>query len=100
MKWLNKLICHFRGHKGLQRDQEYDSIYYMLEDSGAFCRGITCTYGGRLYRCSRCGELRICRGVTSWELEDLISDTLKDLPKNYFGNMWDKLDYDFCRFYK
>jgi len=96
MKIINKLICHFKGHVGLQRGQEYDSIYYMLEDSGAFCRGITCIYGGRLYRCFRCGELRICRGVTSWELEDLISDTLKDLPKISFSFQ----DYDICRIYK
>ena len=100
MKWLNKLICHLKGHVGLRRGQDYDSIYYLLENSGAFCQGITQTYGGRLYRCSRCGELRICCGVTSWELEDLISDTLKDLPKNYFGEMWSDQTYDFCRFYK
>jgi len=100
MKLINKLICHFKGCLGLQRGQEYDSIYYLLENSGAFCRGITQIYGGRLYHCFRCGELYICHGVTSWELEDLISDTLKNLPKNYFDDVWINLDYDFCRFYK
>ena len=100
MKLINKLICHFKGHIGLQRGQESDSIYYMLKDSGAFCQGITCIYGGRLYRCSRCGELRICHGVTSWEIEDLISDTLKDLPQNHFENVWCFQNYDFCRIYK
>ena len=81
MKWLNKLQCYFKGHVGLQRGQECDRIYYVLEDSGAFCRGVTSTYGGRLYHCSRCGELCICHGMTSWELQDLASYTIKDLPK-------------------
>lgn len=100
MKIINRLICHFRGHIGLQRGQEYDSIYYMLEDSGAFCQGITSVYGGRLYHCSRCGELCICRGVTSWELQDLVEDTLANLPQGLFENAFSNLDYDFCRFYK
>ena len=88
MKWLRKLLhkfkghtCKSKGHKGLQRGQECDRIYYELDNSGAFCQGVTSVYGGRLYRCSRCGELCISHGILSWELEDLISDTLKDLPK-------------------
>ena len=96
---IKKWLCHFKGHKGLQRGQESDSIYYMLKDSGAFCQGITYIYGGRLYRCSRCGELHICRGVTSWELEDLISDTLKDIIPIYH-NMFKEVDYNVCRIYK
>ena len=100
MKIINKLICYFKGHVGLQRGQDYDRIYYLLENSGAYCRGITSISGGRLYHCSRCGELRIVHGILSWELEDLISDTLKDLPQNHFENLWCFQDYDFCRIYK
>ena len=100
MKWLNKLICHLKGHKGLQRGQEYTSIYQEIKGYGAFGRGFPYVYEGRLYRCSRCGELCICHGVTSWEIEDLISDTLKDLPKNLFGDMWSGCDYDVCRIYR
>lgn len=98
MNWLNKLRCHFKGHAGLQRGQECDSIYYTLENSGAFCQGVTSVYGGRLYHCSRCGELCICNGVTSWELKDLITDTLKDLPKMN----WDCFceSYDLARLFK
>ncbi len=81
MKLLNRLICHFKGHVGLQRNQDYDNIYYLLENSGAFCQGLTHIYSGRLYHCSRCGELHIVHDILSWELQDLISDTLKDLPK-------------------
>lgn len=86
MKWLSKLICHFKGHIGLQRGQEYTSIYQEIKGYGAFGRGFPYVYKGRLYRCSRCGELCICRGITSWELKDLISDTLKDLPQGLFEN--------------
>ena len=89
MNWLKKLLCNFRGHKGLQRGQECNSIYYLLKNSGAFCQGVTYTYGGRLYHCSRCGELCICDGVTSWELKDLISDTLRDLPKIDWDHSFD-----------
>ena len=96
MKLINKLICHFKGHKGLQRGQEYTSIYQEIKGYGAFGRGFPYIYEGRLYRCSRCGELCICHGVTSWEIEDLISDTLRDLPKNLF----DFEDYDVCRIYR
>ena len=100
IKWLSKLICHFKGHVGLQRGQKYDSIYYMLENSGAYCQGITQIYGGRLYQCSRCGEFQIVYGILSWELHDLISITLKDLPQNCFKDAWGSQSYDFCRFYK
>ena len=99
MKLINRLICHFKGHISLQRGQDYDSIYYLLENSGAFCRGITQIYGGRLYQCSRCGELHIIRGVLSWELEDLISATLEDLPDIYFDECFDEQDYDIMRVY-
>lgn len=99
MKLLNKLICYFKGHINLQRDQDYDSIYYLLKNSGAFCQGITQIYGGRLYQCSRCGELNIIRGVLSWELQDLISDTLKDLPKFCLNSLYTKQTYDFTRIY-
>jgi len=100
MKIINKLICYFKGHVSLQRGQDCDSIYYLLENSGAFCQGVTSIYGGILYHCSRCGELHIIRGVLSWELEDLILDTLKDLPANYFNDIWYSWNYDFCRIYK
>ena len=100
MKIINKLICHFKGHVGLQRGQEYTSIYQEIRGYGAFGRGFSYVYEGRLYRCFRCGELHICRGVTSWELEDLISDTLKDLPQNYLEDVWCFQNYDICRIYK
>lgn len=100
MKLIHKLICHFKGHVSLQRGQDYDSIYYLLENSGAFCRGITSIYGGRLYHCSRCGELHIVYGVLSWELQDLIVATLLDIPKGYFENTWSSWNYDLCRIYK
>jgi hypothetical protein len=96
---IGKLICHFKGHKGLQRSQEYKELYYLLENSGAFCHGVTHIYGGRLYYCSRCGELCICHGVTQWELEDLIEITLQDLPKINWDSLYN-WDYDICRIYK
>jgi len=100
MKIINKLICHFKGHVSLQRGQECTGIYREIKGYGAFGHGFPYVYEGRLYRCSRCNELHICHGVTSWELEDLISDTLKDLPKNFFEDMWSGYDYDFCRIYR
>lgn len=100
MRIINKLICHFKGHKGLQRSQECISIYQKIKDYGTFGYEFPYVYEGRLYRCSRCGELCICRGITSWELEDLISDTLKDLPKGCFEDMWNGQDYDVCRIYQ
>ena len=99
MKMLNKLICHFKGHVSLQRDQHYDRIYYLLENSGAYCRGITVISGGRLYQCSRCGELHIIRGVLSWELEDLIDATLEDFAP-IAVNWATSLDYSVCRIYE
>ena len=81
MKLINKLICHFKGHVSLQRDQDYTGIYKVVKGYGVFGRGVHYEYSGRLYHCSRCGELHIIRGVLTWELQDLISDTLKDLPK-------------------
>ena len=101
MKLINKLICHSRGHKSLQRGQGYTSIYQEVRGRGAFGRGFPYTYEGRLYRCSRCGELCICRGIMSWEIEDLISDTLKDLPKYNFGIDWAiGTDYPIVRLYR
>lgn len=97
MKLINRLICHFKGHISLQRDQDYKSIYFLLKNSGAFCRGTTSIYHGRLYHCSRCGELRIVNGVLQWELMDLVSDTLKNLPKI---NWTIGMDYSVCRIYK
>ncbi len=81
MKLLNKLVCHFKGHISLQRDQEYTRIYKEIKGYGAFGRGVYYEYSGRLHHCSRCGELHVVCGVLMWELEDLITDTLKDLPK-------------------
>ena len=99
MKLINKLICHFKGHISLQRNQHHDSIYYLLKNSGAFCRGITQIYGGRLYQCSRCSELHIIRGVLSWELEDLISATLEDYAPIAID--WaTNLDYSVTRIYR
>lgn len=100
MKIINRLICHFKGHVDLQRGQEYTSIYQEIKGYGAFGHGFPYVYEGRLYHCSRCGELCICHGVTSWELEDLISDMLIDLPQNLFENAWCSWDYDICRIYK
>ena len=98
IKLFSKLLCHFKGHVSLQRGQEYTSIYQEIKGYGAFGRGFPYVYDGRLYRCSRCGELHIIHGVLFWELQDLVSDTLKDLPKIN----WDDLhhDYDVCRLYK
>ena len=100
MKLIHKLICHSKGHVSLQRSQDYDHIYYLLENSGAYCQGITQIYGGRLYQCSRCDEFQIVRGVLSWELTDLIVATLIDLPRGLFENAFSNQNYDFCRFYK
>lgn len=99
IKWLSKLICHFKGHTSLQRGQEYTGIYQEIKGYGAFGRGFPYVYKGRLYHCSRCDELCICRGVTFWELEDLISGTLKNLPQN-FSDTWCSWNYDMCRIYK
>lgn len=100
MRILNKLICYFKGHISLQRGQEYTRIYQVIKGYGAFGCGFPYVYEGRLYRCSRCGELHIIRGILQWEIEDLISDTLIDLPAKLFENMWSNQDYDFCRLYK
>ena len=96
-KLIDRLMCHFKGHVSLQRGQDYDSIYYLLENSGTFCRCITSTYRGRLYYCSRCGELCITHGILSWELQDLISDTLRDLPKIDWTI---GVDYSIARLYR
>ncbi len=100
MKILNKLVCHFKGHINLQRGQEYTSIYQEIKGYGAFGRGFPYVYEGRLYHCSRCGELHIIHGILQWEVEDLISTTLIDLPTKCFENAWSNQSYDFCRFYK
>ena len=99
MKLINKLICHFKRHVSLQRGQEYTSIYQEIKGYGAFGRGFPYVYGGRLYHCSRCGELHIIHGILQWEVGDLLSATLVDLPAKFFEDKWaihqdyDLLDY-------
>lgn len=39
-------------------------------------------------------------GVDNTKLADLISTTLKDLPKGQFEVMWDSQNYEFCRIYQ
>ena len=98
IKLFSRLLCYLKGHIGLQRGQEYTSVYKEIKGYGAFGYGVYYGYAGRLYRCSRCGELCICNGVTSWELQDLVSDTLKNLPKINWDGLYH--DYDICRLYK
>lgn len=100
MKILNKLVCHFKGHVNLQRGQEYTRIYQELKGYGAFGRGFPYVYEGRLYHCSRCGELHIIHGILQWEVDDLLSATLDDLPFGMLDGWATCKDYDFARLYK
>ena len=97
MKIINKLVCYFKGHVNLQCGQEYTSIYQEIRGYGAFGRGFPYVYEGRLYHCSRCGELCITHGILQWEVQDLLQTTLQDLPVGYFENIWSNKNYDFCR---
>lgn len=101
MRLINKLLCHFKGHVSLQHGQKYTCIYQEIKGYGAFGRGFPYVYEGRLYHCSRCGELHIIHGILQWEIEDLISATLVDLPAKLFEDAWAICqDYDFARLYK
>lgn len=90
-KLLKQLICIFKGHIGLKRDTSFTHTY--VQDGKEF------VYNGRLYKCKRCGALRIFYGVTLWELKDLIEVTLKDLPPIDFDVIFAADTYEFTRFY-
>ncbi len=97
---INKIICWFKGHVGLTRDTEYVRHYIEIPAGrGAFCRDPKrYESNGRLYKCSRCGELFLHRGICSWEIEDLITVTLQDLPVGLLLTAFDS-SYEFTRLF-
>lgn len=99
---INKIICWFKGHTNFNRDTKYVHHYIRIPAGrGAFCRDPEhYEYGGRLYRCARCGALLLQRGILSWELEDLLETTLKDLPDGCFEFAFTQQDYDWCRLFE
>jgi hypothetical protein len=83
---LQKIICWFKGHTKLEHDTEHTSHYIRIPAGReAFCRDPErYEYAGRLYRCARCGELLLVRGILEWELVDLLEATLQNFPGNVF----------------
>jgi len=99
---LQKIICLIKGHKRCSRDVPVTNHYIRIPAGrGAFCRDPErYEYDGRLYRCVRCGELLLIHGILSWELEDLITTTLKDYPIGNWEKIFQYKNYDFVRLYE
>ena len=95
---LQKIICVIRGHKSLKQDTQYTRHYVEIPAGrGAFCRDpIRYLSSGRLFKCSRCGQLQLVTGVLSWELMELIQVTLEDLPDSVFNFPY---DYEFIQIF-
>lgn len=95
---LNKVKCLLFGHVESNRDTIFTDVY-AEEPYGAFYRSHRYVYNGRLYRCKRCKALIHVHGILSWEIVDLITMTLEDLPPCYFEDVFSGQDYEFCRIY-
>jgi len=96
---LNKIKCLLRGHVEPDKNAVLTRIY-TEEPCGAFYRSHRYVYGGRLYKCKRCGALIHVHGILFCEAEELVIRTLVGLPPLYFEDLWNNQDYEFCRIYK
>jgi hypothetical protein len=99
---IKKIICLFKGHTGLIRGTETTGHYVRIPAGrGAFCRDPErYEHDGRLYRCARCGALILHHGICSWELEDLMNETLRNIPVSCWDVGFNNQDYEFIRLYK
>ena len=90
MKFWLMILCWLKGHTKCTRDTVTTGHYICIPAGrGAFCRDPErYEYNGRLYRCARCGELLLIHGILAWELEDLITATLQDIPEGHWDLSW------------